>query len=143
MNKTFFNSKLSVITPEKFDRDLPNFCVKFHGKISSVVNDIKMYEYENDEFFNAHLIINDEKKFNELLEYYTYNDFVAPLFNEAYFLDVHHTGPDHQCFVNDDVALIGSYVLPFYGYTNRTPNKVYGNMIRHRIKFYKFNKLII
>ena len=143
MNRNFYNSKLTFITPTKYEGDLPSYYVPFYGELEEVVHKVKWYEYNNDTFFNGHLIVNDFEYYNEINTTYDLKS-VAEKWLEpdiSLFYQVIHEHQARECSVDMKLALVSSYALPIIGYASRTENSVYANCWRHRIRMFNFDYL--
>ena len=143
MNSTFYNGKVSFVTKEPYNGTLPNYFVPFYGNKHEVYTKIKQYEYENDQFFNAHLFVNDFDNYKFIsdkcnLAQLTENYLDAKL---ALFFKVWHNSVHSKNIVDDSVALLSSFNLAFYCYADRTKCSTYSNLARHRVGVSNFKYL--
>lgn len=146
MNYNFYNSKFTLITQEKFTKNLPDNFINFTGKLDSITHEIKQYELDHDEFFSGHIIVNSiDKLVNVIGRNYKWESITDIKLNPRQMCayKVIHSGVDSECEVNNYVLYCSSFVLPIIGYTNRTSNNIYGNMMKHRIEMLEFNLHLI
>ena len=116
MNKTYYNGKYNIITP---DMDLVNEVFR-----------IKKQELDNDEVFSGNLILN--KEFDNLN---TDKIFSLSLDeNTIYVSDIKYSANWKECEIDDSIVYCGSFVLWLLGNQHRTPQNLFGQMRQHRIK---------
>lgn len=144
MNTNFYNNRFTYITPDPIGYDIPLAFDKYHGRAASIVNTIKTYELNNDQFYSGHLFVSSKAKLWELFsEDFTFDDLlnIKLTRNNIVVKKVHHTGVDSECTIDSNVILCSSWVLPIIGYANRTSTSLYGNLMRHRIRIFDFERL--
>tara|TARA_R100001015_G_C4598700_1_gene153769 strand:+ start:223 stop:636 length:414 start_codon:yes stop_codon:yes gene_type:complete len=137
MNNDFYNSKYTI-SGDIDDIDIPfNFDI-YSGSNSSIYMQIKEHEFNNDEFYNGHLIVRDKSKLKDI-DLENLNKYkLTP--NSIYFYKVEHSGFDWECKVDDSLILCSSWVIPFVLNEHKIDNSLYGEMATHRIEMKEFNQ---
>lgn len=151
MNNNFYNGKITLIISEKLDHAFPStlkdivdfeYVDLYVGTIEECYAKIKRYELDNDEFYNGHLILNNNSLFVQdlkesiLTKYFNNIDISS---SSLLTKEIHHSGHGHECYINEDIMYCNSFVFSIIANTSRTNNNIYGDCICHRINLKTFN----
>ena len=151
MNNNFYNGKITLIISEKLDdafpstlKDIVNFeyVDLYVGTIEECYAKIKRYELDNDEFYNGHLILNNNSLFVQDLKESIFTKYFNNIDISSSSLltkEIHHSGHGNECYINEDIMYCNSFIFSIIANTSRTNNNIYGDCICHRIKIKTFN----
>ena len=151
MNNNFYNGKITLIISEKLDdafpstlKDIVNFeyVDLYVGTIEECYAKIKRYELDNDEFYNGHLILNNNSLFVQDLKesiFTKYFNNIDISSNTLLTKEIHHSGHGNECYINEDIMYCNSFIFSIIANTSRTNNNIYGDCICHRINLKTFN----
>ena len=132
----FYTGRYSLITDVKPDFAIPNFYDVFTGDLDKCIEEVKAIELARERMYSGHVILKKmDGCYNNILHRIKSIDLN---FKDLYVTLVYQTGVDSECYVEDNIIVCNSWVLPVIQYNIHSKNNLYGDAIARRLNIKVF-----